>query len=226
MLARLKAVFEESVIFGPPGTPDVPLTARVTPSEDASSKVAVIVGSNASGKSLGIRILAAQLNRDKIEPLQVSMKYRTDAGIARAFMYGPFGDASHSTGAVSLVAIQGALRTARSREEKPCWVLLDEPDVGLSEDFAYPLGEHLASCANEGLGPRCDGLVVVTHSRELVRGLTERLVTPAHFVHVDPQPQTLAEWLTTRRTRTVEDLVNLNAYATDLHRKVTRILEG
>lgn len=224
MLTLLKAVFKESVIFGPPGTPDTPLHAQLTPAAN-EAKVAIIVGSNASGKSLGIRRLAARLNEEKTEPLQVSMRYRTQEGMARSIMFGPFGDSIDSTGAVSMCAIGGALRTAQSRETA-CWVMLDEPDVGMSEDFTYSLGQFLAKHVNEGLGPKCGGLVVVTHSRELVKGLAENLVAAPHFVHVDEEPQSLEAWVSGRRRRSVDELEGLNKKSVEVHRKLMPFFKG
>lgn len=220
MLELLKTIFEGTTVFGEPGNPDTPLHAQVTPGA-GKGKVAIVVGSNASGKSLAVRLIGSWLNgeKPKVEPLQVSMRYRTMMGMHKAFMYGPFGDEQDSTGAVSMGAIEGGLMTARGRET-PCWLLLDEPDVGLSEDFTYALGEHLARSANEGLGAKCGGLVVVTHSRELVNGMVENLAAAPHFVHVDDNPQTLTEWLAGRRRRSVEELLALRTKSVEVHRKL------
>jgi predicted ATPase len=222
MQSILSDVFEENSYFNGEGAP---LKASLTLGPKAS-RVAIVVGSNGSGKSFAVRVIASWLlsKKQKVEPLQVSMKYRTEAGLLRALQYGPFGDGQDSTGANSVRAVEGALSTAQSRTS-PCWILLDEPDTGLSEDFTHALGTHLALKANEGLGAACGGLVVVTHSRELVRGLLDTLVVPPHFVHIDEAPQTLPDWLGTARRRSLEELLALPRKSVATFRALNKVLK-
>lgn len=170
------------------------------------SRVAVITGPNASGKSLMVRMLAATLNEEKVEPLQVSMRYRTMGGIHRAFMFGS--DEDQSTGATSLYAVQGALRTSRERTAQH-WVMLDEPDIGLAEEYAAALGAHLASYAND-LPEKAKGFVLVTHSRALVRSFVDAMECRPHFVHLESD-KSLSDWLATSEQRSIEELLALDA---------------
>lgn len=222
MLEFIRELFGESKFFN---GADAPLKAHLSTGDEAS-KVLVITGSNASGKSFAVRVLAAWLSgeKPKVEPIQVSMRVRTEAGIHRAFMFGPFGDAQDSTGSVSLTAVQGGLRTARGRET-PCWLMLDEPDTGLSEDFGYAMGQYLAQHANDGLGPNCHGLVVVTHSRELVQGLVDTLGVKPHFVHVDDKPLSIKDWLAAARRRSIDELLGLPEKSVMTFRALNKILK-
>jgi hypothetical protein len=220
MLHYLEDLFEGSVLFGE----GAPLDARLTRG-DPHSKVLLLTGSNASGKSFAIRVLAAWLNDSKprVEPLQISMKYRTMQGMHRIFMYGALQDDTNSTGSVSMVALEGGIRTAKERET-PCWLMLDEPDTGLSEDFGYAMGQYIAEYANSGLGPKCRGLVVVTHSRELVKGLRETLKQEPHFAHVGTPTLSLQEWLEGAHRRSMSELLGLSKKSVETYRKVQKVL--
>lgn len=169
------------------------------------TRVAVVTGPNASGKSLFVRVLAATLNEEKVEPLQVSMRYRTSSGMHRAFMFG--NDEDQSTGATSLYAIMGGLKASRTRE-RAHWLLLDEPDIGLAEEYATSLGLYLAEYAN-ALPELAKGFVLVSHSRALIRAFMGAMVQKPHFVHLE-QERTLEEWLAPPVPRSVEDLLALD----------------
>lgn len=223
MLEMIRDVFVDSPYFNGEGAP---LKAHLTEG-DPASKVLLIAGANASGKSFGITVLASCLNgeKPKVEPIQVSMKYRTKEGMHRCFMFGPLGDAKSSTGAVSLGAVRGGLGTAKGREQL-CWLMLDEPDTGLSEEFTPAMGEYLATAANEGLGEHCHALVVVSHSRALLQEMANRLTLTPHFVHVDDHPETLDGWLASSRRRTVAELEALPSLTTERYRAINKILKN
>lgn len=222
MLELIRELFTDSRYFNREGAP---LRAHLTEG-DAASNVLLVAGSNASGKSFAVKVLAAWLGHEtpKVEALQVSMKYRTMAGIHRCFMFGALGDEQDSTGSVSMVAVEGGLRTARGRDT-PCWLMLDEPDTGLSEEFTPAMGEYLARAANEGLGEHCHGLVVVSHSRALLRELAATLTVRPHFVHVDEAPNTLADWLAAPRRRSIEELRALPTTSVERFRALNKILK-
>lgn len=189
------------------------------------SRLAIMVGDNAGGKSLMVKFLASLLNQQGTEPLQVSMRYRTTAGIPRVFMYGD--DAEESTGAVSLFAVEGALRTANKRE-KPCWVMLDEPDTGLSDSYCRALGAYLSQHANKLPGENFEAMVVVTHSKTLVESLLANATHRPHFVAVGEHQvgQTPESWLADTSERSVEDLLGLHKKGMDTWRAINKILKS
>ena len=187
------------------------------------SKVVVVVGGSASGKSFCIRVMASWANNDDEEPIQVSMKYRTEAGFHRAFMFGPIGDSEDSTGNVSLGAIKGALGTSENRE-KNHWLMLDEPDLGLSEDYAAAMGVWLAEYANK-LPEKCQGLMIVTHSRDLVKSLFEKTTLTPHFLHMDGN-KTPEQWISSNPvTRTVTELMSLEDKSRQRRRAINAVLK-
>lgn len=191
------------------------------------SRLVLIAGDNASGKSLMIRILAGWLNEAKVEPLQVSMRYRTMSGMHRMFMFG-LGDEEDSTGNVSLTAINGAMKTAEGRE-KPCWMMLDEPDTGMSEGYCAAMGTYLANFGNRVVPlNHCQGMVVVTHSRKLISSMLFTLEKQPHFLcFSDAQgPDLLTAWLEDERDRSVEELLALNENSHELFKRINKVLNS
>lgn len=223
MMEMVRELFDaEGVLYNGEKTP---LRAHLTEG-DPDSQVLVMTGSNASGKSFAVKVLAAWLSNEKpkVEAIQVSMKYRTAPGMHRAFMFGALGDELDSTGSISTGVVNGALKTARGRDT-PCWVMLDEPDTGLSDDFCPAMGEYIAQAVNGGLGKKCQGLVVVTHSKSLVQAMAETLEKKPHFVHLDEQPLTLEGWLASSRRRTVAELVSLPQKSVETYRALNKTLK-
>jgi ATPase subunit of ABC transporter with duplicated ATPase domains len=142
---------------------------RVDMQGDAAGQRAfVITGPNASGKSFVSKLIAAYVRKEhKLECMNVGMAFRTTPGIGRALVFSDDGD--HSTGLNSYGAIEGGLRTCRQRET-PHILILDEPDIGLSEGFQGAVGMRLAEFASN-LPEHTVGFGVVTHSRRLLRHL-------------------------------------------------------
>lgn len=194
------------------------LSARLTDG-DENSRVAVLVGDNASGKSLFVRLLTefCKTAKPRREPIQVSMRHRTATGMHRAFMYGALGDEIDSTGNVSMIAVTGAVSTAKGRET-PNWLMLDEPDTGLSESYARALGNWLAQ-EFDGLGARTEGVVLVTHSRALVESLFRHSSHRPWFVHMGGI-QTPQEWLADTTERSVADLLGMAERSMTLYRAI------
>lgn len=200
-----------------------PFAATFEPG-DPESRVILIAGDNASGKSFMTKILASFLNEDKIEPLQVSMRYRTMAGMHRIFMFGK-GDEEDSTGNVSLTAIKGALYNAEERKN-PCWVILDEPDTGLSEGYCGAMGTYLANFGNRVPLNNCEGMAIVTHSRRLASSLLFTLEKKPHFLCLSQYDADdhLTAWLEDERDHSVEELLALSDSAHETYRKINQVL--
>jgi hypothetical protein len=218
MKIYLTEALESSRFF----TGDSPFRGYLDAGDDAS-RVALVTGPNASGKSFLVKLMASWLHHEEeqVEPIQVSMRYRTEGGVARAFMFGS--DADQSTGATSLQAIQGALRTSRGRD-KPHWVLLDEPDIGLSEDYAAALGEYLTQYAND-LPKLCLGFMLITHSRKLAESFLHCSQVRPHFVHLEERLSRDA-WLANRKNRSVAELLSLDKTGTERWRKVEDLIKN
>lgn len=202
---------------------DAPLSATFYAGAD-ESPILVIAGSNASGKSMSVKILAAFLHEEKIEPIQVSMRYRAGhnvSGIQRVMMFGSEDD--ESTGVISTSAVTTAFSTAKSRE-KPHWVMFDEPDIGLAEEYAIPMGRFIARHAKEK-SDLTQGIVLVTHSKALISGLMRELSCQPHFLHMDGNGD-LNTWLTTSTERSIEELESLRAKGRERWRNIEKFLKN
>lgn len=182
-LDTLESVLADVDYFGPDGP--VPCAA-----DFAHPRFAVVTGENASGKSFLARTLASQLRRDRprLEVIPVTMNMRSRGGMERAIMWGDEG--RQSTGRLSVKAVMGGLKTCREREHDHV-LILDEPDIGLAEGYAGALGAYVAAFVDT-MPERTLGVVIVTHSRPLVRAL---MPTDPTSVRVGDDPRPLARWL-------------------------------
>ena len=201
-----------------------PFTARLS---IADSRLLVIAGSNASGKSLLFRSLAFAAHKAKVLPVTISIRERTGAGssdmagMRRAMMFGQ--EDQQSTGATSVKVVLNGFHNVL---ERSAVLMLDEPDLGLSEDYSQAFGmllqqEHQRVLAENA---KYRGLVLVTHSRALVRGLVAAGATPS-FISMGLAPGedgSLAGWLAGAKPRTVAELLALPDIASE-RRQMTAV---
>lgn len=178
--------------------PQCPFSYHLQPE---GGNVLVVAGDNATGKSLIANMLASRAYFSHgVEPMIVSMSERTRSGMLRAFTYG--GEDYRATGEVSLnVSFKaiGAIahRLDEDKGRSRALVILDEPDVGLAEGFSHAFGCKLGQQINDLPKSKRWGVVVISHSREMVRGLVDTLDKAPGFAHTDT-PKTLAQWCAER----------------------------
>lgn len=202
---------------------EAPLVGTFHPGDD-NSNVIIVSGTNSSGKSMVLKIFSAILALDEIEPIQVSMRYRAGhevSGIQRAMMFGSEDD--ESTGVISIAAMETAIRTANGRN-KEHWILFDEPDIGLSEEYAIPMGRKIGLTAAK-LPKHTQGVVIVSHSKPLIKGLLRELGYQPHFLHL-ASTNALNEWLNTSTERTLEELDELSASAHKKYLEIHKFLKN
>lgn len=171
--------------------PPCPLQIR-DPGKKYQPRLAVIVGENASGKSLVRRIVKEAYRRLETECMDISVQGRRDIAynILLTFVYGDEG--TRSTGDNSAGTILGAMKTSRGRET-PHAIFWDEPDLGLSEGWSACAGREIATFLQDP--PKLlRGVFLVSHSRPLLRELS-----PLHplFVYVgeDREFKSFEDWL-------------------------------
>jgi ATPase subunit of ABC transporter with duplicated ATPase domains len=198
--SALETTIGDDELFGQ----DAPCPIRT---EGENSRIVLITGPNAGGKSFFARALSANVSAQRdtcnIEYLPVSMGIRTMQGMHRVFMYGEEG--RDSTGRISLRAVLGGLKTCRGREG-PHMLLLDEPDVGLSDSYQRALGELLCGFAKD-LPDNTSGLILVTHSRPLAAEFMQAKPT---CIRVGEDLRPTATWIREGDLpRTVEDVETL-----------------
>jgi predicted ATPase len=160
----------------------------------AGSRVLLVTGENAGGKSLVCRFIGQVMLRDAkaageaLEFMRIGMEMRSKGGMACVFV---FGDESwQSTGELTAHSVLGAIRNSRERGRAHA-VCLDEPDTGLSESYQAAVGEALAAYAAD-LPELASGLIVVSHSRPLVSRL---FALAPHCMRVGDDLRPTAEWL-------------------------------
>lgn len=202
---------EESLLFGDERSP---FTAKAFPGRDP--RICVIVGENASGKSVFFQVLAGIAKREHdLLPITISIRERSGAGtyemsgMRRMMMFGD--ESQQSTGATSYNVVRNGFSNARRDDAKPL-LLLDEPELGLSEGYARALGHYIGQEAL-ALPETCAGVVIVTHSRTLVEGMTLMAGVNPTLVNLNPEPKPLLEWLETPEVRSIDDLKNLSDLA-------------
>jgi hypothetical protein len=220
----LGLLIEDSELFGANGL----LPCRLEPGAPGS-RVVLATGPNACGKSFVCRFLnmaVAGVREErgltaKGEFFHIGMRMRTSGnGILgpKTFVYGDEGD--QSTGATSLRAVNGMLRQSPGRDSDHV-IALDEPDVGLSDEYAMAMGDKLRAFA-AALPARCDALVVVSHSRAMVSRLMELRPHRLRF-----GPLSTEEWLASPpRPASVEELDGLADRNLETWRAITALMKA
>ena len=181
----------------------------------------LIVGENASGKSLARRLIALLCQKHSVECIGISMQGRRNVAynIGLSFVYGS--EDYQSTGENSVGTVLGAIRTAKART-KDHVVFWDEPDLGLSDAWAASVGAAIRKFAQEPVA-HTRAIFVVTHSKALVAQLLEAL---PHFVYFGDErnpPTTAAKWLTSDIV--VRDLETLPKLSHARFKAIQKILD-
>lgn len=179
--------------------------------ENNESKVIIIYGDNASGKSLIATLFEYNLRKlePKIPTRNACMANRTESGFQKAFIYGD--ESSQSTGQTSIMVAMKAFNA--TLEDTSGVVILDEPDVGLSDRFQAPLGQLIAQKA---LGFGDHGLILISHSKLLIDSFMAHYSLRGRkhisFVGVATEYD-YPNWRIRQRTATIEELLALDDYA-------------
>lgn len=184
----------------------------------------IITGENASGKSFLCKILDSFLRSTKngeenILPMLIGMNKRSASGIVRAMMFGSEED--QSTGEISINVIKGALNSSKKNDDKHL-IMLDEPDIGLSEAYIPGLA-HLLSEYYQNMSDSMQGFVLVTHNRVLVK----------HLMHLNSDTirfgseQTTQDWIENGpESKTLEELYELGKTSTTRYSRIHQYLKN
>lgn len=212
-------VADDSAIFASQGSP-----FYATLSAEGSPRLLVVTGENASGKSLFVRMLChLSAKHHGLLPVSVSVRERTGSGMRQAFMFGD--EQTQSTGATTVSAIRRALENNLDRPQGSLLVV-DEPELGLSEGYAAALGAYIGQ-GLENLPDACRGVVVVTHSRPLVRALWNASpLEPTHVAVGQDAVVGIEAWLDQTETRTVDELLALEDIGLERFRQAHRLSHG
>lgn len=204
--------FEKDPEYG--NTPAI--YAKLYPGE---SKLVVISGDNASGKSFMRRLVSVACHQEKIEAIALSQESRQGGmgnDIVRGLIYGT--EHEMSTGHNSANVVVTAIRTSQGRTHKHI-IFWDEPDIGLSDEYAAGCGKKMAEFLKEP-PEHLFAAFVVTHRKALIRQLVK--LNPWHLRL--GKEMTLQGWLS-RRVVPV-DPQNLKDEGLARLRRISKILDG
>lgn len=215
VLSFYKDVMEKTTF----GNEDFPLSFNLV--SEKESKLVLVIGDNASGKSL---LTSQMLNSGHkwtgVSGYNIGMKSRTMEGMARAFMYKPEED--NSTGATTVSAVVSGLRNCLkyANEGKGMMIVLDEPTLGLSMRYERAMGEYIANIVNENKdNDNFKGILLVTHSKDMIKAMVDYGFEPS-VVSVGNKLDSLNEWLDSKDSASVEELLSLDKKGLDTWRKV------
>ena len=150
--------------------------------------VMVLTGENGSGKSLIRKLIPRQLaglnGGETVKVASISMDTRTDLhaelGGAGAFLRDtPWLATSQNT----FDLIKGIFNSVTDR-----FVVIDEPEIGMSDSLKMSLGHWLNQRLSDVL-QKNKAILIITHSKELVRQLT------CEHTFINIQGKTEDEWL-------------------------------
>lgn len=183
-----------------------------------ASRLAVIVGDNASGKSFFRRLIEALCSRSKVEAITLSMERRATGGFVSAAIYGD--ESNNSTGQLSVQTVLTGIKTCQARTS-PHIIFWDEPDIGLSDSWAAGVGQTIGAFS-QNLPEHTRAVFVATHSRALVRELLPR---QPHYIHFgDHAPESLEAWLDSPVVP--KDITMLDDLSRRRFKKILRILQS
>ncbi len=131
-------------------------------------KLVIITGPNACGKSVLRKILHNRASEAKLMYVNTSQEGRIQSsGLERLMLYGT--ETDDSTGYNSVKQLTKCFQSIKSYE-KPCVVMLDEPEIGCSEEVQAAIGQRIAqewSQPDNMLAVRA--FFIITHSRQVVK---------------------------------------------------------
>jgi predicted ATPase len=198
--------------------PDLLFALGLEPSDFGDSKLIVVTGDNATGKSMLRRIYSTFLKKNhKIETIHLSQQARATGGVERAFVYGD--ETSESTGYITIGTFITGFRTSRGRENEHI-LLWDEPEIGLGEEAQLGAVNYIIDQLKDWPS-KLRGVVVMTHSRIFVRALKD--VEGCRFVNLHGKFKTADEWLD--RKIVPADLEEVRTRGIETWRKVSAILK-
>lgn len=203
-------------------SPDSPFRARMI---EGDARVLLVTGANASGKSLAFRLIAQVAGKRDIFPITLSIRERTGGGtngmerFRQTMIFGEEHDSS--TGAISAKVVESGF--ANLKDRKAAMLGLDEPEIGLSDGYADALGEYIGRSATTMPESSC-GVMVVTHSRRLAEGIVRGLGAPPTLLSMEGDVASVDEWIASRETRSVEDLLGLKGLSHERWKAVRGLL--
>lgn len=145
-------------------------------------KLLVVTGQNATGKSMVRRCLSGAAQREGLTPIAISMQRRTEGGVVGAMMFGT--EEWQATGQITGHSVIMGIKTADA-SEKRCVLIFDEPELGLSDEYALDAAHRIADFATKD-GYKCLLVVVISHRKTILEVLDGKCM----HVHLGEEPVT------------------------------------
>lgn len=188
---------------------------------ESTSKILFVVGSNASGKSLVGRIVELVASEEDVPKRSCSMRNRTSGEFGQRLIFGSEDDSSTGENSVHS-SILGLKSTVNS--EKDSVFILDEPDLGLADEYSAALGQHIAQTVNEN-HEKLGLIVVITHSHKLIDSAINELSVPFSKMYVGDASISFDEWRERPfKAATIEELMNLKHKSRETWQRVQMLL--
>ncbi|HCC22323.1 hypothetical protein A2480_04295 [Candidatus Uhrbacteria bacterium RIFOXYC2_FULL_47_19] len=188
---------------------------------DPDSRVVLVLGDNASGKSYFRRLVEYTVQIGRLTELaripdgkypsdifEVSPEERMEPGSFAALRYGD--EAMHSTGDSSLQMVSrtiGWIRdAAQKKPTRDCIAYFDEPDMGSGLRVAKSIGLLIGSLGAERI-PQLKSIFVTSHNPAVVRQLLKADSRP-HYVFLGDSegPRTIEDWLEMQKSEEVDPI--------------------
>ena len=230
-----------TVLFGPhPALSgmsggDVAIPAIYAP---GGSKLVLVLGENAAGKSLFRRVMNGATHKGKAaryegdseairrgsfpvsEFMGLSMQGRTSSGFMSSVVYGE--ESYHSTGENSAHTLLTGIKTAGGREHTTI-LYMDEPDIGASASVSAGMGVALREWLVSSEAPLVQAVFVTSHSPALVAQLAS--LNP-HYVYLGNEkgPASLQAWLLAQQNPVPVSPEVLKEQARERHTRIQKVL--
>lgn len=219
-IEKVKEKFESAEIFDNENN-DAIVPINYTIKND--SKILFVAGTNASGKSLVGKIVEMLASEQKIEKRSCSMRNRASSQFGARLIFGSEDDESTGDNSVH-AAMMGLKSTIEAKN--PAVLILDEPDIGLADEYTFALGEYIANQVNEN-NDKLALIVVISHSRNILKTAIETLNVPYSSMFVGNVETNFEQWLEKPVERaSLEDLLNIKNRSLETWRKIEKLLKG
>lgn len=228
----------DTVLFGPSAALDgrTAIPYVYDPSK-SGSKLVLVLGENAGGKSLFRRLIRVMTHPGSKgaygdppvprgpfpvgEVIGLSMQGRTSSGFERSCVYGE--ESYHSTGENSAHTVAMGIQTACGRNHTSI-LYWDEPDIGMSGGAAAGAGVAIREFIQKDDAPLVEAVFLTSHSPALIRQL--RVCDPHYIFLGDANgPKTLDEWFEWQQNPTPVTPEQLKELAYKRFRDVQKVLD-
>lgn len=198
---------------------------------NSASPLILMAGENASGKSVICRLLGKLSIEHDLRHVEISMGDRNSKGVfSKIREYGRYGDEDReSTGYLTINRIIKDSKALLESDKDFCFVL-DEAELGLSEEYHQALGQLIARTHADFLASgRCRAFLVCSHSRILLKAiLASTSPRPSSiYLSMEPTDVTLYDWLDSPLMhRSIDDLLSLPERAREKRRSINQLRQS